>query len=494
MTTPLDPHRWARIADLFERALSVREADRPAWLVAICGDDRALHDEVASLLRVHAHADGVLSHPPDPGRGGADTAALRPAVTLGQYRILEVIGAGGMGVVYLAEDGRLGRRVALKAVAPAASGDRDRIERLRREARIAASFVHPTIATVHALEEFDGQLYMVSEYVEGETLRERLARGPLPVAEAVDLVATLARALAVAHARGIVHRDLKPENIVRTPDGRLKILDFGLALTVDHAGAPLTGDGAVLGTPAYMSPEQIRGRGVDARADQFALGILLHELIAGTHPFLARTPAATLARILEAAPAPLARPTPDPDDRWDRVTTVIARCLQKQPEHRYADAAALAAALSRVDPTASEPAPTPRAGAFWWWQFHQAAATISYVLLLAPLWASRPSAGTLGVPLFLAGLIAAVVAGALRLHLWFTARQYADQSPVQQQRARPWIRRADVVFATVLLVAGIAAARADGPSAPLLVAAAAAVAVAGLVIEPATTRAAHQTR
>ena len=496
MSAPVDPQRWARIADLFDRALSVRSDDRAAWLVAICGDDRALHDEVTSLLRAHDRAGGFISSPARSGAPPSPDHIEIPSVPIGPYRVQRVLGAGGMGVVYLAEDPRLGRHVALKALAPG-DGDPARAERLRREARLAASLAHPNVAAVYALEEYGGQLYMVSEYVPGETLRDRLGRGPVPVREAVDIVATMARALAAAHARGIVHRDLKPENVVRTPDGTLKILDFGLATTAEPSLTPLTVDGAALGTPAYMSPEQIRGTGVDGRSDQFALGIILYELVSGTHPFLGRTPAATFARILEAAAEPirLAHTATDDEHLQDRLNAVIARLLQKAPDHRYVDTAAAAAALDRVLQAAPEPAaPEPiRPGrAWWWWQFHQAAVAGSYALLLVPLWRLRriPDA-EFGVWLFLLALVAAVTAGALRLHLWFAAREYPNLWLGQHTRARRWVRAADITFALVLMTKGIQAARLDDPSAPLLVAAAVAAGVAFLVIEPATTRAAH---
>jgi serine/threonine protein kinase len=496
MIAPLDPHRWSRIADLFDRAQSVREEDRAAWLVAICGDDTALHDEVTSLLRVHERAGSFISTPAHVGSPSTAMDEPIPTVPIGPYRVLRVLGVGGMGVVYLAEDSRLNRRVALKMVAPVVTAEADRVERLRREARLAASLAHPNIATVFALEEIDGRLFMVSEYVEGPTLRDELASGPLPVPLAVDTIITLARALAVAHGRGIVHRDLKPENIVRTPDGVLKILDFGLAIAVDGAGSRLTADGAAIGTPAYMSPEQIRGGPIDGRSDQFALGILLYELLTGTHPFLARTPAATLARILEAMPEPIRLPAVgDANADWaDRLNSVIERCLQKLPAQRFADTAALAAALERGSPAQPDirrPEPL-RPRAVWWWQFHQAAVSASYALLLIPLWRLRHliDAST-GIPLFLLAVVAAVIGGALRLHLWFAARQYPEQWGVQHRRARWWVRSADVVFASILLIKGLIAARMDDPSAPLLVGAAASMAVVFLVVEPATTRAAH---
>ena len=197
---------------------------------------------------------------------------------IGHYLIRGVLGEGGMGVVYLAEDSRLGRTVALKAVAPQYVGDPARRERLRREARAAASLQHPGIATVFALEEIDDHLYIAGEYVPGETLRDELARGPLTPARAVETMLAIARALAVAHERGVIHRDLKPENLMRTPAGDMKILDFGLARVHDPVStdATLSAEGSVLGTPAYMSPEQIRGKTVDGRADLFALGVVLY--------------------------------------------------------------------------------------------------------------------------------------------------------------------------------------------------------------------------
>ncbi len=246
-----------------------------------------------------------------------------------------------------------------------------------------------------------------------------------------------------------------------------------------------------------MSPEQIRGGQIDGRSDQFALGILLYELLTSTHPFLAHTPAATLARILEAVPDAMRLPGAGGADAEmaEAVNRVIARCLEKQPGQRYADAAALAAALERAGHAAPDAAPPPEPRlprALWWWQFHQAAVAACYALLLIPLWRLRHLIGAaVGVPLFLLALVAAVISGALRLHLWFAARQYPEQWAVQHRRARWWVRGADVVFTTILLAKGLIAARMDDPSAPLLVAAAAGVAVVFLVVEPATTRAAH---
>ena len=267
--------------------------------------------------------------------------------TLGQYEIRRVLGAGGMGVVYLAEDTRLGRTVALKAIAPQFAADHGRRERLRREARAAATLSHPNIATVYALEQSGDQLFIAAEYVAGETLREEINRGRQPLALVTETAVALARALALAHDRGILHRDLKPENVVRRPDGEVKILDFGLARALvpdTPATPPLTEDGARLGTPLYMSPEQLRGEALDGRSDLFALGLVIYELAAGTHPFAAGDQASTVARILEAEP-PDVFASSSVDSQQAAFDAVLRRCLQKAPSRRYQSAAELAAAM-----------------------------------------------------------------------------------------------------------------------------------------------------
>jgi hypothetical protein len=312
----------------------------------------------------------------------------------------------------------------------------------------------------------------------------------------LETALALARALDAAHAHGIVHRDLKPENIVRSTTGTVKVLDFGLAEMRDRPGAPaLTGDGTLLGTPAYMAPEQIRGARADARADVFALGIVLAELASGEHPFGQGSVAARIARILEAAPDSLddwVEADPDPD-LARRIVDVLGVCLRKDPGSRFASAAELRRALEAVrDGAAPVAAPHPRSARRWWWRFHQVAATGSYTLLLVPLWGARDLTGAdRGMTLFLAGLVAVIVAGALRMHLVFAARHYPDHFRDQHAHAGRWIRAADVLFTIVLFGAGLNAIRAEAP-AVLLVAAAAAVAVSSLIIEPATTRASFE--
>jgi serine/threonine protein kinase len=271
------------VVELFHRALERPSAERAAFLDDACAGNAALRAEVESLLGSHESAGTFMETPPAGAARLIDlmdqSGASLVGQSLGQYEIRRVLGAGGMGVVYLADDTRLGRTVALKAIAPQFAADDGRRERLRREARAAATLSHPNIATIYALEQFGDQLFIASEYVPGETLRDEISSGPQSFNRVVETALALGRALTLAHDRGIVHRDLKPENIIRRPDGEIKILDFGLARVraSDPPPSPqLTEDGARLGTPTYMSPEQLRGEPLDGRSDLFALGVVIY--------------------------------------------------------------------------------------------------------------------------------------------------------------------------------------------------------------------------
>jgi len=493
---------WARVNSLFHRALEVDPDAREAFIAGEAGSDAVLAGQVRSLVEAHGRTGeflDVAAAAPDE----LDRLARAMPVsgrTIGPYRVQRVIGEGGSGVVYLAEDTRLGRTVALKALAPPYAGDASRIERLRREARAAALLSDPGIATVFALDQIDGQWYLAYEYVPGNTLRDELRRGPLGVARALGTGLAIARALAAAHALGIVHRDLKPENVMLAPDGRVKVLDFGLAQVTgtNLETSYLTETGTILGTPAYMAPEQIRGGHVDARADVFALGIVIAELATGHHPFHIGAMTATLASILHDEPR---RITVADDPAASRATLaaldrVVQTCLQKPLDQRFQSVSDVVDALEKartgvqpLEPGRSSAADPGSPGAFWWWQFHQASTSLVYALLLWPVWHTRPAGDEWGLRLFLIGLVAVVIACAVRLHLWFAARLYPDDWPDQHHRSRRWIRAADITFTTTLVAAGLRAGTAEGP-AVLLVAAAAGVAVSFAVIEPATTRAA----
>jgi len=289
--------------------------------------------------------------------------ALSPGTRVGAYEIVGPVGAGGMGEVYRARDPRLGREVAVKVLAEGAEADPDRLERFEREGRAAAAIAHPNILTIHDLGVHGGRPFLVTELVPGESVRERLRRGPLPAAEAVGLALQLVRGIGAAHAARIVHRDLKAENLVVTPTGTLKILDFGVAKlrpAEADAGAPTLAEtelGYAVGTPASMAPEQVRGEPVDGRADLFAVGVVLYEMLTGLSPFARPTAGATAAAILHEEPPPLAERTSDLPPSLARV---IDHCLAKDPAERFQSAQDLAFALESVTAELETPS-RPRA-------------------------------------------------------------------------------------------------------------------------------------
>jgi hypothetical protein len=412
-----------------------------------------------------------------------------------------------MGVVYLADDTRLSRRVALKALPPDVCRDAGRRERLRQEARAAAALSHPGIATVYALEEIGDELYIACEYVAGQTLRTMLESGPLPLVQVADIAVQLARALTAAHSQGVIHRDLKPENVIRTATGVVKVLDFGVARIDNLVPARLTQTGTILGTPAYMAPEQAQGLEVDFRTDLFSLGVVVYEMASGTNPFEAETLTATIARILEVEPATLSEVCPTGPPRLEQI---VATCLRKNPGERYrstlellADLERLQADMSTVRDRAgsrraeatqaarSSRARTPR----WWWEFHQVMISAVYVLMIYPAWHVRPwLPEPVGVAFLFSVLACAAVATSLRLHLLFTARSYASELAAQRARAWPWTRWSDAGFSAALLGGALAIGSAHLEFATLLITVSIVTAVASFMIEPATTRAAFRSR
>jgi non-specific serine/threonine protein kinase len=280
--------------------------------------------------------------------------SLEPGSRLGHYRVLRKVGAGGMGEVYRCEDLRLERVVAVKTLTPEAAGDPARVQRFLREAKLASSLSHPNIVTVHGIEESDGLLYLVMEFVEGEDLHGRLARGPLPLAEALRLGGEVADALEAAHRAGLIHRDIKSSNILITPDGRAKVADFGLAkrLPTPSAADPnatvaasLTAAGAVVGTASYMSPEQTRGETLDARTDIFSLGVVLYEAATGRRPFEGPTVLSLMHEIAVVEPPAPSRARPGLPRALD---TILLRAIAKERDRRYASAAEFAAALREL--------------------------------------------------------------------------------------------------------------------------------------------------
>src|SRR5262245_13357876 len=273
---------------------------------------------------------------------------------MGPYEVLDALGAGGMGEVYRARDPRLDREVALEVAPRGHSSDPDRLRRFRREAKALAALSHPNILAVHDADWSDGTAYAVFELLEGETLRQRLDRGPLPARKVVAWGAQICRGLGAAHARGIVHRDLKPENLAFAADGSIKILDFGLARFADapgetgprpKEGSTATQAGVVLGTSGYMSPEQARGLPPDARSDLFAVGAILYEMLAGRRAFEGPTAADTISDVLHRDP-PAATAGPEPVPVC--LERIVRRCLEKDPDDRFQTARDLAFALESL--------------------------------------------------------------------------------------------------------------------------------------------------
>ena len=364
--------RWQEIDRLFDAVLERDPAERAAFLAGSSAGDDELRREVESLLAAYERAAKFIEVPAVEVAAKAATAGENHPSALGQtigpYRVLSLLGAGGMGKVYLAEDTRLGRRVALKLLPGEFTHDSERIRRFEREARAASALNHPNIVTIYETGQIDGAYFIATELVEGQTLREFIPRTRAQLKDAVNVIAQVAEALSAAHAAGIVHRDVKPENIMVRPDGYAKVLDFGLAklteLEIEDFGVrneglmqpaqshpqaaitnpQLTGTGAVLGTVAYMSPEQALGQEVDHRTDIFSLGVVLYEMAVGSHPFKGPTAAATFNALLNREPP---APINSKREMSPELERIIARALEKDRELRYQTASDLRSELKR---------------------------------------------------------------------------------------------------------------------------------------------------
>ena len=347
----MNREQWEKIDALCDAALKHPPEERVALLQERC-DDPALRKEVMSLLKAYDEAPGFFDHLADAvlgpalnsiyegapsGAHAADPLRLE-GTTVGRYVVNEHLGGGGMGVVYKARDTQLGRAVALKFLPPHLVAHPEAEERFVREARSAAALDHANIATIHEIGTTgEGRRFIAMSYYAGETLKEKLEReGALPIAEALDYAIQIATGLARAHEAGIVHRDVKPANVMIPERGAIKLLDFGVAKAVTQSR--LTEPGRRLGTAAYMSPEQAEGKPVDARADLWALGAVLHEMLTGTRPFQGGREVAVLRAILQDEPVPVRKRRSEVPPALERVVT---RCLQKEPDVRYASAEAL---------------------------------------------------------------------------------------------------------------------------------------------------------
>jgi len=342
----MTPERWQQVKEVLHGALELAPERRSEFLDKACAADPLLRQDVESLLASSDEARCSF----------LQTSPVRVTLTkgtrLGDYEVRSLLGSGGMGEVYRARDRRLDRDVAIKVLPAFLSSDPDRLWRFEQEARAAAALNHPNILAVFQMGTYEGTPYLVSELLEGSTLREHVRRGPLPIRKAVDYAIQITRALAAAHDKGIVHRDLKPENLFVTKDGRVKILDFGLAkltqpkpetTSTTSALQEQTESGMVMGTVGYMAPEQVRGESADHRADIFAFGAVLYEIVSGKRAFERPTAVETMQAILRADPPGFTGIVPEPPPGLQRI---VYRCLEKDAAQRFQSAKDLSFALS----------------------------------------------------------------------------------------------------------------------------------------------------
>jgi serine/threonine protein kinase/Tol biopolymer transport system component len=355
----VSPDDWPRLKQVFAGARALPADLREAYLAETCAGNEALRHEVESLLALEAQAKSFLETPAVLPADSLVAKSLE-GQRLGRFQIVSRIGAGGMGEVYRARDARLGRVVAIKFLPRIFASDPDRLARFDREAQMLASLNHPHIGAIYGVEQWEGVPALILELVEGPTLADRLATGPIPVTESLGIARQMAEALEAAHARGIVHRDLKPANIKITPEGIVKVLDFGLAKAIasdaaarDVSQGPsvTTGDtrhGVILGTPSYMSPEQARGLPVDKRTDIWAFGCVLYEMLTGRTVFAGETVSDHIAAILEHDPDWTALPVTTPLS----VRRLLRRCLEKKSGRRLPD---IAVARLEMDDAAGDP-------------------------------------------------------------------------------------------------------------------------------------------
>ena len=360
----MERERWGRVESIFHKALDAEESRRAAVLEESCAGDEDLRREVESLLAHHSDSASFIETPAfEAEANAAGVHAISPAANsrpdlkgalVAHYLILDEIGIGGMGVVYKAEDTKLGRTVALKFLPDHLAKDSAAVERFRREARAASALNHSSICTIHEIGNEGGRYYIAMELLEGQTLRDAISRGALDLQRASEIAMQVADGLDASHRKGIFHRDIKPANLFLTTAGQTKILDFGIAKMAYNAAtdrAPtsvsteLTGSNAVLGTLDYMSPEQVLGKPLDARTDLFSLGVVLYEMTTGKRPFTGETSGAIQDSILHKKPLTLGRLNPEFPPELDQV---VSKALEKDPDLRYQSAAELRTDLRRL--------------------------------------------------------------------------------------------------------------------------------------------------
>ncbi len=338
----MKPDRWQIVEQIFHEALRRKPEERASFLQQTCSGDASLINEVNSLL-TSCGDDSFFEE-------SASTLAAEMfgdvvGETIGPYEVLSELGSGGMGTVYLAQDARLGRKIALKLLPPQFTNDEDRLRRFQQEARAASALNHPNILTVHEIEQKAGLHYIATEFVDGVTLRQHMNKQRMNLGEVLDVATQVASALQAAHAAGIAHRDIKPENVMIRSDGYIKVLDFGLAKLTENDSAPApseTNPGVVMGTPRYMSPEQARGRDVDLRTDIFSLGTVIYEMVTGKLPFEGETTSDVIAALIKDEPESMRTIVPELPVEFEQV---VNKALVKDRSLRYQTIAEFLSAL-----------------------------------------------------------------------------------------------------------------------------------------------------
>jgi len=400
----LDKQRWSQVETLYHAALEHEPGARDAFLAQACAGDEELRREVGELLRndgaewsfMQDNALAVAAQAIEPNELSQTAPQLFPGQEIGAYKILALLGRGGMGVVYRARDERLRREVAIKVLPASLAHDADRLRRFEQEAHATSALNHPNILTIYDIGAQDGAPFIVAELLEGAELRAQLESGALPVRRALEYSQQITAGLSAAHEKGIVHRDLKPENLFVTKDGRVKILDFGLAKLrppqpgVVDTSAPtqkrLTHPGVVMGTVGYMSPEQVRGQETDHRSDIFAFGVILYEMLSGERPFRGASTIEMMNAILKEEPPELGETNAKISPQLEKI---VRRCLEKKPERRFQSANDLGFALEALTmpATGSGSSPADRTPAYpggdWRGRIWMIAACVLGLALLA---------------------------------------------------------------------------------------------------------------
>src|SRR5262245_28589252 len=359
----MDEQRWSKIESIYHAALDREPLARAAFLEEACAGDEGLRREVEELLGYDGAAESFIqgnalafeARRLKPEELSQTAPQLIPGQVIGAYKILALLGRGGMGVVYRARDERLRRDVAVKVLPASLAHDAERLRRFEQEAHATSALNHPNILTVHDIGTHEGAPFIVAELLEGEELRGQLELGALPMRRALEYAQQITQGLAAAHEKGIVHRDLKPENLFVTKDGRVKILDFGLAKLKPSRAVPLDTDaptqrkitepGVVMGTVGYMSPEQVRGQDTDHRSDIFAFGVILYEMLSGQRAFRGASAIEIMNATLKEEPPELTAANTQVPQGLERLTR---RCLEKQPERRFHSAHDLGYALEAL--------------------------------------------------------------------------------------------------------------------------------------------------